>query len=71
MDGAPEPGAEKIAVYAAGEFYTHAARQLPNGKWTSKLGAAEDIEHDTAEDVAGGLYGVVVQFMTRARQSLA
>src|SRR5262249_6030385 len=37
-DSDPEPGFEKVALYADGPFYTHAARQLPTGKWTSKLG---------------------------------
>ena len=64
-DGALEPGFEKVALYGAFFFYTHAARQLPNGKWTSKLGKAEDIEHDHPDDVAGGVYGEVVQFMKR------
>ena len=60
-----EPGFEKVALYASGMFYTHAARQLPNGLWTSKLGKAEDIEHDSPDDLAGGLYGEVVQIMRR------
>jgi hypothetical protein len=64
-DGSPEPGFEKVALYAAGAFYTHAARQLPSGKWTSKLGRLEDIEHDQADDVAGGVYGEVLRFMRR------
>jgi len=57
---------EIIALYAEGQFYTHAARRLSNGKWTSKLGRSEDIEHDRPEDLAGGVYGSVVQFMQRA-----
>jgi hypothetical protein len=56
---------EKVALYGYGLYYTHAARQLPHGKWTSKLGKAEDIEHDTPDDVAGGVYGEVVEFMKR------
>lgn len=60
-----EEGFEKVAVYGSGMFYTHAARQLPSGLWTSKLGRAEDIEHDTPGTVAGGLYGEVVQIMRR------
>jgi hypothetical protein len=64
-DGSPEPGFEKVALYAAGAFYTHAARQLPSGKWTSKLGRLEDIEHDSPDDVAGGAYGEVLRFMKR------
>jgi hypothetical protein len=41
-----ESGYEKIALFAAVDGRpTHAARQLPSGRWTSKLGKAEDIEH--------------------------
>jgi hypothetical protein len=59
-----EAGFEKVALYGSSGFlYTHAARQLPNGKWTSKLGRSEDIEHDAPEDVAGGVYGEVVGYM--------
>jgi hypothetical protein len=61
----PEPRFEKVALYGSGAFYTHAARQLPNGEWTSKLGAEIDIEHRTPDDVAGGIYGEVVQIMKR------
>jgi hypothetical protein len=60
-----EPGFEKVVLYGSALLYTHAARQLPNGKWTSKLGALADIEHDTPEDVAGGVYGEVAGFMKR------
>lgn len=38
----PEPGFEKVALYGNDGFYTHAARRLPDGKWTSKLGKAEE-----------------------------
>ena len=69
LDPGLETGSEKVALYAAGLFYTHAARQLPNGKWTSKLGSAEDIEHETPENVAGGVYGEVMQIMRRATQA--
>jgi hypothetical protein len=64
-DAALERGFEKVALYGNNTFYTHAARQLPDGKWTSKLGSEEDIEHDTPEDVADGVYGAIVQFMKR------
>jgi hypothetical protein len=60
-----EAGFEKVALYGDRLFYTHAARQLPSGKWTSKLGRSEDIEHDSPADVAGGVYGSVAQFMRR------
>ncbi|MCB9951776.1 MAG: hypothetical protein H6824_12415 [Planctomycetaceae bacterium] len=64
-DGSLEAGFEKVALYGSGFMYTHAARQLPDGTWTSKLGKSEDISHDLPEDVAGGMYGEVVQFMRR------
>jgi hypothetical protein len=65
-DASLESGFIKVALYAeSGFLYTHAARQLPSGKWTSKLGRSVDIEHDTPEVVAGGLYGEVVQIMKR------
>lgn len=65
LDGRPEPGLDKVALYAAGQFYTHAARQLPSGRWTSKLGKWVDVEHDSPADVGGGLYGEVVRIMKR------
>ncbi len=65
LDAGLETGFEKVALYATGSEYTHAAKQLPDGKWTSKLGKAEDIEHDTPDAVAGGLYGEVMQIMKR------
>jgi hypothetical protein len=52
-DGAQESGFEKIAVYAVRSGIdmvpTHAARQLADGQWTSKLGTCEDIDHDAPE----------------------
>jgi hypothetical protein len=64
-DDGPESRFEKVALYRNGLLYTHAARQLPGGKWTSKLGKAEGIEHDTPDVVAGGIYGEVVEIMRR------
>jgi hypothetical protein len=60
-----EPGFEKIALFANNEGVPkHAARQLSNGKWTSKLGRLEDIEH-SLHDLEGTLYGSVVLIMKR------
>lgn len=64
-DGDFEKGFEKVALYAADDEWQHAARQKGNGKWTSKIGDFEDIEHDSPNDVAGGSYGTVVRFMKR------
>jgi len=42
-----EEGFVKIAIFVRENGSpTHAARQLPNGKWTSKCGKYKDIEHD-------------------------
>jgi len=65
QDGSLESGLVKIALYARGSSITHAARQLPSGHWTSKLGEKEDIEHRTPDEVCGPVYGVVVQFLSR------
>jgi len=64
-----EPEVEKVALYAMDQTPTYAARQLPDGKWTSKLGPSIDIEHDTPEAVAGGVYGEVVAILSRKRAS--
>jgi len=68
-DGVHEIGFVKVAIYGSALEYTHAARQSPNGEWTSKLGKMNDIAHDTPDDVAGGIYGEVVEFMKRPAKS--
>lgn len=61
-----EPGVEKVAVFAeAAGIPTHAARQLPSGRWTSKLGRLQDIEHALV-DISGSAYGTVVLLMGRS-----
>ena len=64
---------EKLAIYGDEHGFTHVARQLENGRWTSKLGEQWDIEHEL-EAVAGQesawpayRYGSVVAFMSRPR----
>jgi len=57
---------QRVAIYAIEDRPTHAARQLPNGRWTSKLGKAEDIQH-LPEDIEGSLYGRVVRILRRRR----
>jgi len=59
-----EPEFEKIALFADDEGPQHAARQLLNGRWTSKLGELEDVEHDL-HDLEGVEYGKVVVFLSR------
>jgi len=64
-DGTLEPGLEKIALYGTSMLYTHVARQLTDGKWTSKLGQLEHIVHSEVDAIAGSDYGEVIQFMKR------
>lgn len=61
-DDTLEPGQEKIALFALAGLPKHAARQLPSGRWTSKLGPMEDIEH-ALHDLTGLVYGAVVLLM--------
>jgi hypothetical protein len=62
-----ETGFEKVALYATADGRpTHMARQLSEGRWTSKLGEQVDIEHEL-HSLAGDLYGAVVRILRRAR----
>lgn len=67
-NGVKKPGFDKIAIYTnrAGKP-THAARQLEDGKWTSKLGPSEDITHE-ANGLDSQEYGSIAQFMRRRSQ---
>lgn len=64
-NGTLEDGFEKVAFYGSGMIYTHAARQISDGRWTSKLGQLEDIVHATVDALSGGDYGEVLQYMRR------
>lgn len=64
-NGDAEYGFTKVAVFATGSWPTHAARQLENGNWTSKLGQNIDVEHSIFS-IEDGLYGQVAQFLKRA-----
>lgn len=55
-DGNHEIGFEKVAIYVKDGSPTHAARQLADGKWTSKLGDLDDITH-TLAGLIGNRYG--------------
>lgn len=66
-DAGLEVGYEKLAVYANSEGPTHVARQLATGRWTSKLGAWQDIEHATLADLEDSDYGSARIFMRRLR----
>ncbi len=66
----PVSDTEKIAIFVDREgFPTHVARQLENGRWTSKLGGWQDIEHQDLRALTGSasLYGEVALIMQRSR----
>ena len=67
LDDQLEPGFEKVAIFTDQEGEpTHAARQLSNGKWTSKLGPWEDIEH-SLHGLTGTTYGTVTRILKRPK----
>lgn len=71
--GNQEAGFDKIVIYweKASRTFTHVARQMENGHWWSKLGAASDVQHqkpDTLGPVGSpGGYGEVWGYMKRAK----
>jgi hypothetical protein len=56
-----------VAIYGQGGKATHAARQLQDGWWSSKLGDLEDIRHRKSWDLSGGIYGEVMLIVVRKR----
>lgn len=67
-DGTLQADTEKIAIYTVMGDPQHAARQLPNGNWTSKIGDFEDVQHVTPDAVSGPLYGKPDTYMSRPRK---
>lgn len=60
-----EPGRQKVAIYTDRNGNPkHAARQLPDGWWASKLGQHIDIEHEFAA-LDGPGYGTVAVILAR------
>ena len=64
-DSRVEDGYQKVALYETEGVWTHAAMQVPNGAWRSKMGEGPLIEHRSPESLAGGPYGNVHCFMRR------
>jgi hypothetical protein len=64
-------GFEKVVIYVDTEGVpSHTAKQTQGGRWTSKLGEWEDIEHDFLENLAAGPdgrrgYGKPVKYLIR------
>lgn len=69
-DSSVEPNFDKIALFVLPDgMPTHAARQLPDGRWTSKLGGFEDITHATLFSLEGPSYGIVSACLKRPNVS--
>ena len=62
-----EEGYKKVAIYVKEDEPKHAALQLESGRWTSKLGGLQDIEHDTLEVLEGEEYGKAAIFLRKHR----
>lgn len=65
-NGDLEAGFKKVALYALNGAPKHAARQLPDGRWSSKMGRDIDIEHNTLHALEGPFYGTVVRYFKKA-----
>ena len=66
--GAFDSRYETIAIFEeSDEEYSHVAKALANGHWSSKIGDAEDIEHYELEALVGQrpAYGRFAFFMRR------
>jgi hypothetical protein len=64
-DGVAETGFEKAAVYARAGVPTHVAKQLPGGRWSSKLGRDCVVSHASSTGLEGAVYGGVVAYLRR------
>lgn len=65
QETAYESQCEKVAIYAdLAQRPTHVVRQLASGRWTSKLGKLEDIEHEW-NALRGSQYGDIAAIMKR------
>jgi hypothetical protein len=65
-----EASYEKVVLYVDKDgLWSHAAKQCPDGQWTSKLGNLEDIVHRMSQALAGPepAYGQVACYMKRRR----
>ena len=65
-DSRLEDGYQKVALYEDHGIWTHAAVQMPNGAWRSKMGEGPIIEHRSPESLAGGIYGDPTIFMRKS-----
>jgi len=64
-DDSLEYGYEKVALYEINGRFQHAARQMPTGRWRSKMGRGPLIEHRSPDSLSDGVYGSPTVFMRR------
>lgn len=68
LDASVEANTDKVAIYVGRDLRTkHMAIQLPDGRWSSKLGMAWDIEHHALSGLEDDVYGVVEMILRRPR----
>ena len=65
-DSSAENGYQKVALYEEQGVWKHAAVQIPNGRWRSKMGKGPVIEHRSPESLSDSQYGNVGLYMRRA-----
>ena len=65
-DSQAEEGYQKVVLYEEQGVWTHAALQMPNGQWRSKMGQGPAIEHRSPQSLSGGMYGEPTVVMRRA-----
>lgn len=62
------PGTQKLAIYDSrekGEHVSHFAVQLPDGRWSSKLGTLHLVTLEHLDDIAHGVYGRPIRIYQR------
>ena len=67
-DAELESGFDKVALFVNNGRWSHAAKQLDDGSWTSKLGVFQDIEHKALETLTGTYYGEVHCLLRRKKK---
>lgn len=63
-----EESIEKIAIFGEENEFLHVAIQIQDGKWKSKMGEFEDIQHNTLKAVSGKRCGFPLIYMARTRK---
>ena len=64
-----EPGVERVAIYAILDAPKHAAKEVNESWWTSKMGMNIDLEH-TLRALEGPSYGHVRKIPSRPLPSV-